>query len=136
MEDLDELGGILTGGLLGNPILGYFNLGFFEIEVIEDPTQPGMRGMGAAGWRPNFGFKPRHKERQLEEPAKYVVITLSFQGNVTQKRYLVTDGLARISINILNTFNRVKEGAISIKRIFIRERKEIKPIVRITNDRD
>lgn len=135
---MDSLGGILTKGLLGNPILARFSLGgWIEIEVVDPGGGGGGKKRGGRGIGGGLGgFKPHIPHR--EEEKKYIVITTRLRGEVKRSRFEVSDFTANLSINILKVMQRTSESLLRIKRVFIRESKQvpIKPVVRIRDDRD
>lgn len=126
----DSLGGLLTGGMLSKQVGGMIigSYGFWGVDIEIRDYEPGG-GTQALGGRPNNLFAPARDRTKK----KLLTISIRHQGEITRKTFEISDRTARVSINTLKVLTEIKEAAI---RVFVREKKEINPVVRIKNDRD
>ncbi len=120
---MDSLGGMLTGGLLGNMVLGSFNLGNYGIEISLEPAGSGGSVYKKGPW-------PQRKKEHEPQP-QYIVITIRHKEKIVQKKFLTNNNLVAVGINILEA---IQQAGITIRALFVRNKPDIEPKVRIRND--
>lgn len=91
---MDSLNGIVIGGLLGNMILGQFNLSVLGIQIDVQVTN----GHGRT-------YLPEDKS----DDVKYVIITISLGSKKKTTRFKVSEGIAYITLNIINKISKVQK---------------------------